>query len=192
MGKEQQQITVLVAVTGASGMLYLQAFLKQCEGVGNLTVHAICSDSGRRVLSMEDGIDTADLPGIARWFNSDDFAAPPASGSSNYDAMVVLPCSMGTLAAIASGLSINLIHRSADVILKERKKLILCVRETPFNRNHLENMLKAHDAGALICPPMPSFYLKPADLGEAATFFSWRIMDQLGIDIPGRKRWGTP
>ncbi len=188
--KKEEPIKIVVAVTGASGMLYLRAFLALCDTLSSMTVHAICSDSGRRVLLMEDGLEAGDLPGISRWFAIDDFAAPPASGSSDYDAMVVLPCSMGTLAAIAGGLSINLIHRSGDVLLKERKKLILCVRETPFNRTHLENMLKAHDAGAIICPPMPSFYLKPADLNEAATFFSWRIMDQLGIDIPGRKRWG--
>ena len=103
--------------------------------------------------------------------------------------MVVLPCSMGTLGAIASGLSVNLIHRSADVMLKERRKLVLCVRETPLNRNHLENMLKVHDAGAIVCPPMPSFYLRPSSLEEAADFFAWRVLDQLGIDAAGRKRW---
>lgn len=192
MRKEAMPLKVIVAVTGASGMLYLRAFLDQCENLENVTVHAICSDSGKQVLMMEDGIEANDLIGISRWFNIDDFAAPPASGSSRYDAMVILPCSMGTLAAIAGGLSINLIHRSADVLLKERKKLVLCVRETPFNRTHLENMLKAHDSGAIICPPMPSFYLKPSDLSEAATFFAWRVMDQLGIDVPGRKRWGSP
>jgi 4-hydroxy-3-polyprenylbenzoate decarboxylase len=104
--------------------------------------------------------------------------------------MVVLPCSMGSLAAIASGLSINLIHRSADVILKERKRLILAVRETPFNRSHLHNMLKAHDAGAVICPPMPGFYLKPQSLREAAEIFSWRLADQIGITVEPRRSWG--
>ena len=104
--------------------------------------------------------------------------------------MIILPCSMGTLAAIAGGLTINLIHRSADVMLKEKKNLVLGVRETPLNRTHLQNMLKAHDAGAVICPPMPSFYLKPTSLEEAAKLFSWRVLDQLGIDVSGRKRWG--
>lgn len=181
---------ILVAVTGASGMLFLRAFLKQCESLKNLTIHGICSDSGRKVLLMEEELTPEELPGISHWFSADDFAAAPASGSSGYDSMVILPCSMGSLAAISGGLSINLIHRSADVMLKERKILILGVRETPFNRNHLENMLKAHDAGAIICPPMPSFYLKPVDLEEAATFFSWRVMDLLGLDVAGRKRWG--
>ena len=105
--------------------------------------------------------------------------------------MVVLPCSMGTLAAIAQGLSINLIHRSADVMLKERRRLVLAVRETPLNRNHLQNMLAAHDAGAVICPPMPSFYLKPVDLAEAAQFYAWRVLDQIGIEVADRRRWGS-
>jgi len=179
-----------VAVTGASGMLYLQGFLNQCILHKNLIVHGICSDSGRKVLGMEKSITCEELPGVSKWFDVDDFAAPPASGSSRYEAMVILPCSMGTLAAIAGGLSINLIHRSADVCLKERRKLILGVRETPFNRSHLENMLKVHDAGAIVCPPMPSYYFKPATLEEAAESFAWRVMDQLGMESADRKRWG--
>lgn len=180
---------IIVAVTGASGMLYLKAFLQQCRKHNDLEIHGICSDSGKNVLKMEDGIDPEELSGVSRWFDPGDFTAPPASGSSEYKGMVILPCSMGTLAAIAGGLSINLIHRSADVILKERKKLILGVRETPLNRTHLENMLKVHDAGAVICPPMPSFYFKPKSLEEAALTYTWRVMDQLGIEPEGRKRW---
>ena len=104
--------------------------------------------------------------------------------------MVVLPCTMGPLAAIASGQSRNLIHRAADVMLKERRPLLLATRETPLNRIHLENMLRAHEAGATICPPLPSFYLHPENLEQAADTFSWRLADLLGIDIPGRPRWG--
>jgi flavin prenyltransferase len=96
---------------------------------------------------------------------------------------------MGSLAAIAGGLSINLIHRAADVMLKERRPLVLAVRETPLNRTHLNNMLAAHDAGAVICPPLPSYYLRPTTLAEAAQTYSWRLADQLGLAIPGRKRW---
>jgi len=181
---------IIVAVTGASGMLYLKAFLQQCSKHDDLVVHGICSDSGKQVLNMEYGINPEAFAGVSRWFDIDDFAAPPASGSSIYKGMIILPCSMGTLAAIAGGLSINLIHRSADVILKERKTLILGVRETPLNRTHLKNMLKAHDAGAVICPPMPSFYFKPKSLEEAALTYIWRVMDQFGIESQGRKRWG--
>ncbi len=182
---------ILVAVTGATGMLFVKSFLDLCRDQAELEVHGICSDAGRDVLKAELGLGTDKLSGVERWFSADDFFAPPASGSSNYDAMVVLPCSMGTLGAISSGLSINLIHRAADVLLKERKKVVLAVRETPLNRNHLENMLRAHDAGAIICPPLPSFYFRPKTLEEAATSFCWRVMDQIGIDVAGRKRWGT-
>ncbi len=179
----------LVAVTGASGMLFLQPFLRLL-GEQDVVVHGICSDAGREVLSFEEGLNPEDLPVVSRWFDLHDISAPPASGSSGYAGMVVLPCSMGTLAAIACGLSINLIHRAADVLLKERKKLILAVRETPFNRNHLQSMLKAHDAGAIICPPMPGFYLKPKTLAEAAETFAWRLADQIGLRGMSRKRWG--
>ncbi|MCB2218387.1 MAG: UbiX family flavin prenyltransferase [Desulfobulbaceae bacterium] len=182
---------LLVAVTGASGMLYLKAFLDQCARLPDLEVYGICSEAGDKVLRLEEGLAPSELTAVSRWFAIDDFAAPPASGSSDYQAMVVLPCSMGTLAAIAQGLSINLIHRSADVMLKERRQLVLAVRETPLNRNHLQNMLAAHDAGAVICPPMPSFYLKPVDLAEAAQFYAWRVLDQIGIEVADRRRWGS-
>ena len=180
---------LLVAVTGASGMLYLRSFLQVISGQ-EIVVHGICSPSGRKVLQMEQQMAPEGLPMVIRWFDHGDFAAAPASGSSDYSAMVVLPCSMGSLAAIAAGLSINLIHRAADVMLKERRKLVLAVRETPFNRTHLQNMLQAHDAGAVICPPMPGFYMNPTTLDEAAATYSWRLADQLGIEIADRKRWG--
>lgn len=183
------RMKLLTAVTGASGMIFTQAFLSLCRKQQDLTVHGICSDSGRDVVRMELGADVAELDGVTHWYDIDDFTAAPASGSNDYDAMVVLPCSMGTLGAIASGLSMNLIHRAADVMLKERRRLVLCVRETPLNRTHLKNMLTVHDAGAVVCPPLPSFYFKPASLEEAALSFGWRLMDQIGIDVAGRRRW---
>ncbi len=127
-----------------------------------------------------------------RWFDADDFTAPPASGSVRYRAMVILPCTMGTLAAIAGGLSLNLIHRAADCFLKEGRKLILCPRETPFNRNHLQNMLRAHDAGAVICPAMPSFYHEPRGLDEMAYFYAGRVAALAGLRVPGLKAWDGP
>jgi flavin prenyltransferase len=179
----------LVAITGASGMLFLQPFLRLLDDQG-IVVHGICSEAGREVLSFEEGILPENLPVVSQWFDLHDFSAPPSSGSSGYAGMIILPCSMGTLAAIASGLSMNLIHRAADVCLKERKKLVLAVRETPFNRTHIQNMLKAHDAGAIICPPMPGFYLKPQTLAEAAETFAWRLADQIGLKVIVRKSWG--
>jgi len=179
---------LLVGITGATGMLYVRLFLEMLADV-DVIVHGICSDSGRKVLAMEEQLTPDDLGAVATWFDYQNMAAPPASGSSDYDAMVVLPCTMGSLGAIASGLTINLIHRAADVMLKEKRPLVLAVRETPFNRTHLQNMLVAHDAGAVICPPMPSFYLRPQTMEEAARSYCWRLADQLGITIPGRKRW---
>jgi 4-hydroxy-3-polyprenylbenzoate decarboxylase len=103
--------------------------------------------------------------------------------------MIVLPCTMGSLGSIANGIAKNLIHRAADVMLKEKKPLLLAVRETPLNRIHLENLLKVHDAGATVCPPMPSFYHHPAGLEEMATFFAGRLAELVGIEITGLKRW---
>jgi flavin prenyltransferase len=129
-------------------------------------------------------------PWVTRWHDCKDFTAPMASGSSQFDAMLVLPCTMGTLAAVANGISGNLIHRAADVMLKEGKPLVLAVRETPLNRVHLQNMLKAQEAGAIIYPAMPSFYHRPADLTEMARAFAGRLCDRLGIPVEGMKRWG--
>ena len=180
---------ILIGVTGASAMLFLQSFLEMLAGE-DVVLHGICSEAGEKVLGLEQECTHKDLPAVTRWFDQKDFTAPPASGSSGYDAMVIIPCSMGTLASIASGISANLIHRSADVMLKERKPLLLIVRETPLNRTHLQNMLTVHDAGATVCPPHPGMYLKPETLADAAKTFSWRLADQLGIDIHDRKRWG--
>lgn len=183
-----QSHKILLGVTGASGMLFLKGFLENLIGM-DLTVHGICSESGEKVLKMEQGLLPQDLPVVSKWYDVGDLAASPASGSSDYTSMVVLPCTMGTLASIAGGMSINLIHRAADVMLKERKTTVLAVRETPLNRTHLLNMLAVHDAGATLCPTMPSYYLKPKTLEEAAKTYAWRLADQLGIDTPNRKRW---
>ncbi len=180
---------ILVAVTGASAMLYLQSFLEMLA-LEDVIVHGVCSEAGEKVLELEHNCTSADLPAVSKWFDCRDFAAAPASGSAGYDAMIVIPCSMGTLAAVASGITSNLIHRAADVMLKEGKKTILVTRETPLNRTHLKNMLTAHDAGVTICPPHPGFYLKPETLKDAAMTFSWRLGDQLGLVMKGRKRWG--
>ena len=179
---------IIVAITGATGSLYVKQFLSFMEEAG-VEVHGIISSAGRQVLSLEENMTAEELLGVTQWFAEDNFAAPMASGSSSYDAMVVLPCTMGSLAAIANGLSLNLIHRTADVMLKERKPLVLAVWETPLNRNHLENMLKAHDAGAVICPPMPAFYHKPETISDLAFHFAARLAAQIGITVPGMNRW---
>lgn len=179
---------IILAITGASGSLYVRHFLSLMQDT-DIEIHGIISSSGRQVLNLEEDVTPEELTGVSKWFADKDFTAPMASGSSGYDAMVVLPCTMGSLAAIANGLSINLIHRAADVMLKEKKKLVLAVRETPLNRNHLENMLRAHDAGAIICPPMPAFYHKPESLTDIAFHFAGRLAAQIGIEVPGLKQW---
>jgi 4-hydroxy-3-polyprenylbenzoate decarboxylase len=180
---------IILAMTGASGSIYAVQFLKIMQENG-IEVHAVISNAGRLVLQHELGLTFDDLQEYAaQWYAVNDFAAPISSGSSKFDAMVVLPCTMGSLGAIANGIAKNLIHRAADVILKEKKPLLLAVRETPLNRIHLENMLKAHDAGAILCPPMPSFYHHPESLEEMATFFAGRMADLIGVEVDGLKRW---
>jgi len=180
---------IILAITGASGSLYIVQFLKLMQQA-DVEIHAIISDAGRLVLQHELGLTPDDLLQYdVTWHAADDFAAPMSSGSSRFDAMVVLPCTMGSLGAIANGIAKNLIHRAADVMLKEKKPLLLAVRETPFNRIHLENMIKVHDAGATLCPPMPSFYHHPESLEEMASFFAGRLADLIGIEVAGLKRW---
>jgi 4-hydroxy-3-polyprenylbenzoate decarboxylase len=179
---------IILGITGATGMLYILPLLELLSGQG-VEVDAVISDCGRKVLKIEQDLLPDDLSGVSRWFKAADFTAPPASGSSCYDAMVILPCTTGTMGAIAGGYSGNLIHRAADVCLKERRPLVLAVRETPLNRTHLTNMLTLYDAGAIICPPMPSFYLKPADLTAMARQFAGRICDQIGLHIADLPRW---
>jgi 4-hydroxy-3-polyprenylbenzoate decarboxylase len=182
---------LVVAVTGASGMLYareLFAYLATCP---DLEVHAVASEAGEQVLRLELGLDLTELVGpntiVHDWKN---FAAPLASGSFQARGMVVIPCTMGTLGAIAQGLSRNLIHRTAEVMLKEKRPLILVVRETPLSLVHLRNMQAAAEAGATIFPAMPGFYHRPQGLTEMARSFVGRILDHLGLDHELGKRWG--
>lgn len=181
---------IILAITGASGSLYAVEFLQIMQEL-EIEVHAMISDAGRKVLELELDLAPENLVGVRSWYNVHDFTAPMASGSSEFKAMVVLPCTMGTLAAIANGICNNLIHRASDVMLKERRPLLLAVRETPFNRTHLENMLKIQAAGAIICPAMPAFYHRPQTIAEMSRAFAGRVAEQIGITVPGIKRWGT-
>ncbi len=181
---------IVLAITGASGSLFALEFLELLQRL-EVEVHGIVSAAGRQVLEIEEGRSFESLMPLARkWYECDDFTAPMASGSARFDAMVVLPCSMGTLAAIAHGYSGNLIHRAADVTLKERRPLFLAVRETPFNRTHLLNMLQAHEAGATIIPPLPAFYQRPQTVADLVRAYCGRLAEQLGLTVPGQFRWG--
>lgn len=180
---------IVLAITGATGAIYAVEFLKLCRGL-EVEVHGLISGAGEQVLALELGLQRADLAKLAAfWYEVDDFAAPMASGSSDFAGMAVLPCTMSTLASVSGGVCGNLIHRAADVMLKERRPLVLAVRETPLNRIQLGNMLKAHEAGAIICPPMPALYHRPASIEEMARHFAGRVAGLLGIEVPEQPHW---
>ncbi len=179
---------MIVAVTGASGSIYAKHLLLELQKLKAIDVAVIFSEEGKKVWKHELGEPIADLP--FKIFNIDDFFAPFASGSSDYDTMIVCPCSMGTLARIANGLADNLIARSADVVLKERRRLILVTRETPYNLIHIQNMEKATLAGAIVFPASPSFYQKPASIDDMARNMALRILQTAGI-ASDLKRWGS-
>ena len=188
-----------VAITGASGAVFGRELLRALEAderVGR--VHFVASENSLRVVAEE--LDLSGRSGLLEKLlgapakkivqhTDSDIGAAIASGSYPCDGMIVLPCSMGTLAAIANGLANSLIARAADVTLKERRPLILCVRETPFNRIHLRNMTLAAEAGATIFPVIPSFYNKPVDSTEMARQFVYRVLAHIGLVQAGAYVW---
>lgn len=175
---------IVVAVTGASGTLYAKRLLEAIPK--GIEVFLIISDVGRKVAEIEN----VDLSGYTvHYENNSDLEAEIASGSFLFDAMVVVPCSMKSLAQIANGFSDTLIARAADVCLKERRPLILVPRETPYSRVHLVNMLSAHDAGAVILPASPPFYTNPKTPEDMADMIAARILDQCKIEHNTAKRW---
>ena len=188
-----------VATTGASGALFLRHFLLAVERDKRVqTVNLIASDSALRVMAEELGLrGRSDLVkqiigkagGKIQQQANADVGANVASGSYPADAMVVIPCSMGTLARIANGIASHLIERAADVCLKERRPLVLCVRETPLNKIHIRNMYRAADAGATVFPLIPAFYNRPANLDVMAQEFAFRVLAHIGLPQPQAYRW---
>jgi 4-hydroxy-3-polyprenylbenzoate decarboxylase len=193
-----------VAITGASGSIYAHRTLTQLAASGVVErINLILSDSAKTVAMVELGFDlrTADEKKISEWIGLpsdakvvrlhrlDNMAARPSSGSHPQAGMIIVPCSMGTMGAIASGAGTNLIHRAADVTLKEGRKLVLVPRETPYNAIHLENMLKLARAGARILPASPGFYHRPQTIAALVDHLSFRILDQFGIPHSTATRW---
>lgn len=182
-----------LAITGASGSGFGVATLKRLAARPDVdTIELLLSPTGRRCLAEECGLGASDLAGMSpkiRLLDEGDLGASISSGSHPQDGMAILPCSAGTLGRIASGTSDTLIARAADVNLKERRPLVLCLRETPLNRIHLENMLRVHDAGATVMPLMPSYYYGPKSIEELFDAFATRVMDQLGIPEDDARRW---
>jgi len=197
--KTQQSVELTLAITGASGAVFGREMLRALESDARVErIHFVVSDNALRVLAEELGISGRTglveklLGGPATKVvqHSDaDIGASIASGSHPSAGMIVLPCSMGTLASIANGLADSLIARAADVTLKERRRLVLCVRETPFNRIHLRNMTLAAEAGATIFPVMPAFYNRPIDSNEMARQFVARVLAHIGLPQPGAYVW---
>ncbi|NHC06601.1 flavin prenyltransferase UbiX [Azonexus fungiphilus] len=197
--------TVCLALTGASGMPYGLRLLECLLGAG-CRVQLLYSQAAQIVARQEMDFELPSRPADARAalisryptvdrenlqvFGREEWFAPVASGSNPPDAMIVCPCSMGTLAAIAQGLSDNLIERAADVVLKEGRKLVLVPRETPFSAIHLENMLRLARAGAVILPPSPGFYQHPQSVQDIVDFVVARVLDQVGVSHSLMQRWG--
>jgi len=180
---------VLVAITGASGVDLAVILLQQLKKNG-LKTELVITKVAEKIINIETDYKVSDIIELSdKYYDVDDLTAGPASGSYKNNIMVVIPCSMKTLAAISNGYADNLITRAADVIIKERRKLILVVRESPFSAIHLENMLKLSRLGVIIAPPIPSYYIKPKNIKELNDYFIGRILDHIGIDS-GIKRWG--
>ena len=192
-------LPLVMAITGASGAPYAVRLLEQLL-VAVQPVQLILSSHGLRLLQTETALTSeADLRtavGSARWdalvtsFDDTDRGAAPASGSSRNRGMVICPCSMGTLASIAAGTSRSLVERAADVVLKERRRLVLVTRETPLSAIHLENMLRVTRAGAVVLPAAPGFYHRPTKIEELVDFVAGRVLDQLDLEHQVGKRWG--
>lgn len=183
-------MNIAIAITGASGSIYAKLLIEKLlmikEQWNQLGV--VMTENAKTVWQTELGNDNfKSLP--VKIYSKNDFNAPFASGSGKYNLMIVVPCSMGTLGRIASGVSDDLITRAADVVLKERRKLICVVRETPYNLIHIKNMEAITLAGGIICPATPSFYSKPATIEEVASTVVDRVLDLSGFDIKSF-RWG--
>jgi 4-hydroxy-3-polyprenylbenzoate decarboxylase len=200
MPRAQGQI-ITVGVTGASGALLAQKALALLEDDARVArVHLVVTETGQRLFAEELGLSSGDLKQLPsrilgratskiEVLPNKDVGASIASGSYEVDSMLVIPCSMGTLAAIANGTSDDLIARAADVMLKEGRKLVLCIRDTPFNRIHLENMLRAQQAGAVVMPVIPAFYDQPKTIDDLVTQYACRVLSQVGLPQERMYRW---
>ena len=192
---------IALALTGASGAVYGRRVLEELSNREDIETHLLISPSAQKVLKIEEGLDVnldAFDPasfGLSATKNLvyhryDNVAASVASGSFQIEAMAIVPCSMGCVAAIAHGISDNLIERAADVILKERRRLIVVPRETPYSTIHLKNMLTLSQLGAIVLPASPGFYGKPQNIHEMVDFVVARILDHLHVEHALSKRWG--
>jgi 4-hydroxy-3-polyprenylbenzoate decarboxylase len=177
---------LVIAATGASGTIYLQRLLAQIDCAAN-EVHLILSGHAKQVAAQE--VDQLAIPSGVLEHGENDLNVPFVSGSARFDAMVIVPCSMATLGRVASGCSDTALLRAADVFLKERRKLILVPRETPWSLIHARNVVTLLEAGAILLPAIPSFYSRPSSVDAVADTVVWRILDQLGLPNSSAYRW---
>lgn len=177
---------LVIAATGASGTIYLQRLLEQIDCAAN-EVHLIMSGHAKQVATQE--VDELRIPASVSKHPENDLNVPYVSGSARFDAMVIVPCSMSTLGRIASGSGETALLRTADVFLKERRKLIIVPRETPWKLIHAPNVVTVLEAGAVVLPAIPSFYSRPQSVTEVVDTVVWRILDQLGLPNPRVYRW---
>jgi 4-hydroxy-3-polyprenylbenzoate decarboxylase len=177
---------LVIAATGASGTIYLQRLLEQIDCAAH-EVHLIMSGHAKQVAAQE--VDELRIPDAVAKHPENDLNVPYVSGSARFDAMVIVPCSMSTLGRIASGSGETALLRTADVFLKERRKLIVVPRETPWSLIHARNVVTLLEAGAVVLPAIPSFYSRPQTVAQVVDTVVWRILDQLGLPNPRAFRW---
>ncbi len=177
---------LVIAATGASGTIYLQSLLQQIDCAAH-EIHLVMSAHAQQVAKQE--VDHFEIPTGVSHHSENDMNVPFVSGSARFDAMVVVPCSMATIGRIASGSSDSALLRAADVFLKERRKLILVPRETPWNLIHARNVVTLLEAGAIVLPAIPSFYSRPKSIIDLVDTVVWRILDQIGLPNPRTYRW---
>ena len=181
---------IIVAITGASGVIYGVKLLQYLKQQSDIEIHLVVTKTGLAILRHELGLNVNDLANLChRLYREHEIDAPIASGSFIFDSMVIIPCSTKTLACIANGVSNNLVTRVAEVCLKERRKLILVIRETPLNLIHVVNMLKVTLAGAIIVPACPAFYHKPKTIDDLVNYVVGKVLDLLGIEHNLYERW---
>ena len=181
---------IIVAISGASGAVYGARLLQVLQDTPGVESHLVVSRAGWRTLQHELDMDRAAVEALAHQvYDVDNVGAAIASGSFQCAGMVIAPCSMRTLAAVAHGLSDNLLTRAADVVLKERRRLVMLVRESPLHLTHLRNMVAVTEMGAIVCPPLPAFYLRPQTVGEVVDTSVARVLDLIGVEHSLMPRW---
>jgi len=183
-------LKIVVGIAGASGSIYGIRLLEKLRNNGGVEVHLILTRSGEKTMFLETGKKAAEIKALAQYsYPLEDISGRLASGSFPTDGMVIAPCSIHTMSAIAAGISSNLLIRAADVALKERRRLILMVRESPLHLGHLRTMVALAEMGAIIAPPVPAFYCQPATILDLVDHTVDRVLDLLGIPSPGARRW---